>query len=129
MTTVLLNCLFVGAGGFIGSIFRYLLGLLSPTNQIGFPFVTFFINIAGAFAIAFFVTYFTSKLEIDHKLLLFLITGLCGGFTTFSTFTLESLQLIQKGDLFLAILYMVLSCVACIAFAILGQTTATSLND
>lgn len=124
MTALLFNCLCVGAGGFIGSILRYLLGFLAPANQTGFPLITFIINVIGAFAIAFISTYFIRDLDVNNHILLFLRVGLCGGFTTFSAFTLESFQLIQKGDITLAALYMAASCLTCLVFAFIGHTAA-----
>lgn len=128
MKTVILNCLCVGSGGFLGAVLRYLLGLLSVFNPTGFPLVTFFINASGSFLIAFFLGLFGNNLTGNPQLILFLTVGLCGGYTTFSTFSLESLQLLQKGDILLAVLYMVLSCAVCVCAALLGHMAATAMH-
>ena len=93
-----LNCLFVGLGGFVGSVLRYLVGFI-PSFVIGL------------------VCARASKLgtAMNPQLLLFLKVGLCGGFTTFSTFALESNSLIQAGNTPLAVLYAVLSITLSIA--------------
>ena len=96
----MLKFLYVGLGGALGDILRYSFYFLPiPYNK------TIFINILGAIIIGF-ISYFTKNIKIlDHGLILFLTTGLCGGFTTFSTFSLETVQLIEKNEYFLALLY------------------------
>ena len=79
------NCIAVGLGGFIGATLRYLVGLIPVCETTLFPVKTFFINIAGCIAIAL-VAMLASKGSISNpKFTLFLKTGICGGFTTFST--------------------------------------------
>lgn len=102
MQELIVNCLCVGAGSCVGAIARYLMGLAIPAHQSGFPLGTFAVNVIGAFAIAFIATWFLRHVGLDARLLLFLMTGVCGGFTTFSSFTWESLQLIQRGDVLVA---------------------------
>lgn len=124
---MLTNCLCVGAGGCVGAVARYLLGLAIPAHQSGFPLGTFAVNVAGAFAIAFIATWFLRNAGLDGRMLLFLMTGVCGGFTTFSSFTWESLQLIQRGDVLVAGAYIVGSCVLCLVAALAGQQIAARL--
>ena len=103
------NCIAVGLGGFIGATLRYLIGLIPVCEITLFPVKTFFINIAGCIAIAL-VAMLASKGSIPNpKLVLFLKTGICGGFTTFSTFALESATLMKSGHPKVAFLYMLLS--------------------
>lgn len=105
----MLNCLVVGLGGFIGAVLRYLIGLIPIKNPTSFPINTFLINIAGAFAIGC-IAFVVSKNEnIDPKLLLFIKVGICGGFTTFSTFSLETAELIKGGSAVTAVIYVVAS--------------------
>lgn len=107
----MLNCLAVGLGGFIGAVLRYLISLIPIKNPESFPINTFIINIIGAFAIGC-LAFATSKNEnIDPKLLLFLKVGICGGFTTFSTFSLETAELIKSGSVVIAIIYVIASIV------------------
>lgn len=112
----MINCLLVGAGGALGAILRYLISLipLSTQNKFlngffnGFPLKTFFINILGCFLIGIVVA-LAQKNSLNPKLVLFLKVGLCGGFTTFSSFALETQDLLAKGSIFLALLYVILS--------------------
>ena len=101
-----MSLLFVGIGGAIGAILRYLLSQLP--FQHDFPLKTLLINLLGSLAIGYLSAKFQQShwFEGDQWLL---ITGVCGGFTTFSTFSLESLQLIQNGNTRLAIFYMIVS--------------------
>lgn len=105
----MLKCLVVGLGGFIGAVIRYLIGLIPIKNPASFPVNTFIINIVGAFAIGC-IAYIAAKNDsIDPKLILFLKVGICGGFTTFSTFSLETSELIKNGFLLTAVIYVSLS--------------------
>ena len=104
-----MNILAVGLGGALGAIFRYLLGQIIPKLGSGFPLGTFVVNLIGCFAIGLVVGLAGKHSNIDPRLILFLQTGICGGFTTFSTFSLESLTLIEEGRLAIGILYIVLS--------------------
>ncbi|MCM1284895.1 MAG: fluoride efflux transporter CrcB [Acetobacter sp.] len=107
----MLNCVLVGFGGFIGAVLRYLVSLIPIKNPVSFPVNTFIINIAGAFAIGC-IAFAVSKNEnIDPKLLLFLKVGICGGFTTFSTFSLETAELLNGGSVVSAVVYVLASVV------------------
>lgn len=88
----------VGAGGFIGSVMRYLIALAFSQNGNGFPWGTFTVNILGSLAIGIFGGLINRSPNISTALGLFLTVGLCGGFTTFSTFSKESLLLLQSGN-------------------------------
>ena len=109
------ECLFVGIGGFIGSVCRYLIGLipLSPSN--GFPVKTLVINVAGAFAIGLIAAAAAKNSDISPRIVLLLKTGICGGFTTFSTFALEISDLIRGGSWAAAAAYMLLSLILGVA--------------
>ena len=123
----MINCIFVGIGGFIGAVLRYLISLLPIKNPASFPTNTLIINIVGALAIGF-IAYATSKNQsIDSRLLLFLKVGICGGFTTFSTFSLEAYNLFVSGSKILAVCYAVLSAVCCIIGVWLGITLSTAV--
>ena len=123
---MLLNCLCVGCGGFIGSVLRYLCNLID-CNPWGFPLITFGINAVGSFAIVFLTGLLAKSFPIDGHMLLFLRVGLCGGFTTFSTFSAETLSLLEGGNIALAIGYAVASCVVCVGFAFLGGAASMRL--
>ena len=104
-----MNILAVGLGSALGAVCRYLLGQVIPKLGSGFPLATFAVNLLGCFAIGLVVGIAGRNTDIDPRLILFLQTGICGGFTTFSTFSLESLTLIEEGRLAIGILYIVLS--------------------
>lgn len=110
----LVSCLLVGAGGMLGTIGRYLLGLLPIKAQSGFPVITLAINLIGAFCIGLIIAFSERSGNTNPQLVLFLKVGICGGFTTFSTFSLEAVQLLQNGKLAAALSYMLLSVVLCV---------------
>lgn len=116
------ECLFVGIGGFIGSVCRYLIGLipLSPSN--GFPVKTLVINVAGAFAIGLIAAAAAKNADMSPRIVLLLKTGICGGFTTFSTFALEISDLIRGGSWAAAAAYMLLSLILGVAAVFAAET-------
>lgn len=116
--------LFVGLGGAVGAMLRYAISLIPYKG--GFPLLTFVTNILGALLIGFIVGY-ASKRNVNDSLMLFLKTGLCGGFTTFSTFSLEAYNLFVSGSKILAVCYTVLSAVCCIIGVWLGITLSTAV--
>ena len=100
------NLLLVGLGGGIGSMLRFGTALL--INNKLFPYATFVANIIGSFIIG--VVFALSLKEVlSHDWKLFLAAGICGGFTTFSAFSLENMGLLQSGKYGLAITYITLS--------------------
>ena len=119
----MINCIIVGLGGFIGAIIRYLIGLIPVSPQNGFPIKTLLINILGAFVIGLVVA-FGAKKEWNPQLILFLKVGICGGFTTFSTFSLETAQLIKSGSIGVAVLYVALSILLGVTAAMLPEIIA-----
>lgn len=119
--SMILNCLFVGLGGFVGSVLRYLVSLVPLEHESGFPLVTLGINVLGAFLLGLIMTAAGRSSGLDARTLLFLKVGVCGGFTTFSTFALEAHGLLSGGKPLVAMLYMILSVVLCV-FAIYGAS-------
>ena len=115
----MVNCILVGLGGALGSILRYLIGLIPIKSGSVFPIKTLVINIVGAFLIGIIVSLSAKNPYISEKLILMLKIGVCGGFTTFSTFAFETGDLISTGKVWLAILYIVLSVVLSV-FAVFG---------
>lgn len=108
----MIQILSVGAGGFIGAVLRFFMGKLPLKEMTIFPVNTLLINLIGAFAIGLVAAAGSRYGAENSNLVLFLKVGLCGGFTTFSTFSLESLALIQR-DVFLFLwlmLYQVWRC-------------------
>ena len=105
----MLNIIAVGAGGFLGSTLRYLISLIPLDEPIIFPIKTFIINIVGCIVIGIIAVSASKNFEMNPQMLLFLKVGLCGGFTTFSTFALETADLMKAGHMGIAFFYAVLS--------------------
>ena len=111
--------LIVGVGSFVGGALRYILSVgLSKLGRLwAFPIGIMVINILGCFLIGVLYGYFKSKASTDPVLPLLLMTGVLGGFTTFSTFSFETVQLLQQNEWLKAALYVVgsvgLGVVAC----------------
>lgn len=110
--------LLVGLGGAIGAILRY--GLSFLPIKMNFPVATFLTNVIGALLIGIVVGLF-EKSRISSDMTLFLKTGVCGGFTTFSTFSLESLQLFENGQYMIGTIYMIVSIVGCLLGVYIGR--------
>lgn len=104
-----MNILAVGTGGFLGAVLRYLIGKIIINENMVFPIKTFAINAVGCLVIGLIAVLATKNTQIDQRLILFLKVGFCGGFTTFSTFALETTDLIKGGHIGIALLYAVLS--------------------
>ena len=117
-----LNCLAVGCGGFVGSILRYLVGNAVPASS--FPWATLAVNVAGAFALAAIAGLVLRGVVPDGELSLMLRVGLCGGFTTMSTFSLELVDLASRGAWLGAAGYALLPCVLCVVAAMAGGVLA-----
>lgn len=107
-----MNFIYVGLGGAVGAMLRYAISLIPYGGE--FPILTLLTNVIGAIVIGFISGYSSCK-HISPQSLLFLKTGVCGGFTTFSTFSLEAYTLFQNGDTFAGCIYAVLSIVLCLA--------------
>lgn len=91
------SLLFIFLGGGTGSVLRYLLTIgISRSEGTNFPWGTFAVNVLGCVLIGVFYT-LTSRIHVSNEIRLMLTVGLCGGFTTFSTFSNESLQLLKSG--------------------------------
>ena len=101
--------LIVGVGSFAGGALRYILSVeLSKLGRLwAFPIGIMLINILGCFLIGVLYGYFKSKATTDPVLPLLLMTGVLGGFTTFSTFSFETVQLLQQNEWLKAALYVV----------------------
>lgn len=96
----------VGLGGFLGSVSRYWVQqLVLRYAPMGFPLGTFLVNVVGCLLIGLFLGFFERHTAASLSWRLFLTTGFCGGFTTFSTFAYESLTLGRTGELVLLAIY------------------------
>ncbi|MFR2842184.1 MAG: fluoride efflux transporter CrcB [Acutalibacteraceae bacterium] len=114
----------VGLGGALGAILRYLISLLPLKGS--FPVWTLLTNLLGAVAIGF-IAGASARGRMQDVAALFWKTGVCGGFTTFSTFSLEAFSLLENGNRGLGVLYILLSILLCLGGIALGQAAAGSL--
>ena len=115
----------VGAGGFIGAVLRYGAGFLVPAAE--FPLSTFLVNLLGAVLIGAVVEVAEAGRVLSPNTVLLLKTGLCGGFTTFSTFSLETLNLLESGQVALGAGYAIASVACCVAGVVAGRLIARAL--
>lgn len=106
----------VALGGALGSLARYVIGIYAG-RWLGtaFPWGTLFINVSGSFLIGVFAESFALRWDTAQATRIFLVVGICGGYTTFSTFSLEVVTLLNRGEFFAASAYMIASVVLSVA--------------
>lgn len=119
-----MNVLMVALGGALGAVCRY--GISRLPFEAEFPIATFITNLVGAFVIGFIVGV-SEKNNVSERLVLFVKTGFCGGFTTFSTFSLETMTLLSDGKYLTGGAYISLSLILCIVGVALGQLSAKKI--
>lgn len=112
--------LVVGSGSFIGGAARYLVSLAMKNVSKGFPWATLLVNVTGCLFIGLLWGWLTKTSQMEGNLALFLTFGLCGGFTTFSTFSKEALMLLQGGNIWGFVGYVLASVAIGITFVALG---------
>ena len=114
------NIIAVGAGSFIGGIARYLVSLAMKGISKGFPWATLLVNLLGCLIIGLLWGFLSRNASESTSWGLFLTVGLCGGFTTFSTFSKEALTMLQTGQIWGFASYIAISILAGIALVALG---------
>ncbi|URK87959.1 fluoride efflux transporter CrcB [Rhizobium sp. RCAM05350] len=101
------NILLVAAGGALGSVLRYLVGLWTLRSfGPSFPWGTLAVNITGSFLIGVFAEVIACKFGASAEMRMFLITGILGGYTTFSAFSLDAITLLERGEPVTALIYV-----------------------
>ncbi len=109
-------------GGGLGSVLRYLVQvLMSRVVTVSFPAGTFLVNITGCFAIGLLYGFSNRHVALAPEWRLFLVTGLCGGYTTFSSFSYESISLFRQGNYMYFIPYVVLSVLLGLSATVAGM--------
>lgn len=102
----------VAAGGALGAVVRYLVAIGSGRAfGTDFPWGTLIINVTGSFLIGIFTALFATRWNLPQAGRIFLTVGICGGYTTFSTFSLDAWYLIERGQTFASAVYMIASVV------------------
>lgn len=125
---MLKNILLIGTGGFIGSVARYFVSRMNlHVEFLSIPVGTLTVNVVGSFIIGFLTGISVKSLILTTDLRMLLMVGLCGGFTTFSTFSGENLALMQSGQWLPVILYTSLSVVLGFTAVYLGYITSNLL--
>jgi len=119
------------AGGILGSLMRWLVALVLPTLAGAFPWATFIANVSGSFVIGFFSTLTgpDGRVFVGPRARQFVMTGICGGYTTFSGFAVEMLRFLQAGDGRQAVIYLAASVPGWLIAVWLGDVAAGRLND
>ena len=114
-----MNYFLIGIAGALGAILRYLIGLTLFTNSI-FPFATLSINLIGSFLLAWLTTNLFKRFSLSPSVKTAIGTGFVGSFTTFSTLSVETVELFKNGRILIGILYIFASIVGGILMSRLG---------
>lgn len=113
-----MNYFWIAIGGALGAIGRYSIQQWIPSKN--YPWSTFIVNLVGCFLIGCLAAKAIQSVWWNREGKWLGMVGFCGGFTTFSAFALENMQLLKQGNFSLALIYVLTSCVLCIIFAFLG---------
>jgi fluoride exporter len=110
--------IYIGIGGFLGAISRFVMGEWLHTDH-GFPIGTLVVNLIGCFVLGWFLA-FVKRRVVRSKVNFLIGTGFLGSFTTFSTFSVESINLIENGQVLFAASYVLATIIAGILFSYIG---------
>ena len=114
------NILLVFIGGGLGSVCRYLVSEIIFLKKFDFPYPTFISNVLGCFLIGLALGWSIKNSELNSSLIILFTVGFCGGFTTFSSFSQESLNLINNNQFFYFFSYLILSITIGVLFVFIG---------
>ena len=114
------NFIWVAFGGAIGASLRFFSSSLIKVVYPNFPLSTLFVNILGSFIIGLLMSYLENKNISENFIRYFLIIGLLGSYTTFSTFSFDAVDLMNNRKFLLSLFYILISVSSCILFAFLG---------
>lgn len=126
MTKILMPLVYVGLGGFLGAVFRYLTTLATQGVSITIPYGTLVSNLLGCFVIGIVATLAMGSTLLSTEARLFLATGVCGGYTTLSSLIYELARLVDDGELLHASVYLAATFVGAVVAFYLG-TLLTAL--
>lgn len=127
---ILLDYLAVGIAGFLGAVARALLAQLIKAGYLGaFPVSTLVINLTGCFILCLFMKVTMEKLKISPNLRLAVGTGFCGAYTTFSAFSLETINLLRDGSILSALAYIIITSFGCVLFGWFGASVGRLLTQ
>ena len=129
MNPTIVATAWVALGGAIGSVARYWMAIwVSRVMGETFPWGTLFINVIGSFVISYFgaMTLPDGIRPASLEIRLFVMVGLCGGFTTFSSFSMQTIELLRGGEVARAVAYIVASVALCLIGTVAGFSLAAS---
>jgi len=124
--------IWLAVGGALGTIGRYVFsGLIASSIGEVFPWGTLLVNVSGSFLIGFIYTLVgpDGRFMVSQNVRLFMTAGLCGGYTTFSAFSLQTMNLLRDGDFYRAGMNVVLSFALCMIAVVLGHLAAACINQ
>lgn len=124
----LLPVVSVALGGALGSVARFAIGAMVPRSSGGFPYGTLAINVLGSFLLGFLLRHFMQS-DAHPAVRLALTVGFCGGFTTFSTFSVETVRLMQSGHPTRATVYVVASVLLSVLATFAGLSAGRVIAD
>ncbi|GAU85899.1 fluoride efflux transporter CrcB [Bosea sp. BIWAKO-01] len=125
------TCVIIMIGGAIGTLARYLISVWALPISRDLPWGTILINVTGSFVIGLFgtLTLASGRFPVSDNVRLFVMVGLCGGYTTFSSFSLQTLDLMRSGAMLRATANIALSVLLCVGAVALGHLAAAQFGD
>lgn len=125
---MLIQIIVIALGGAFGTLSRYFLAvwISGLTRHFDFPWGIFMCNVLGSFLVGIFAGFILSKASISTLWRVFLIVGFCGGFTTFSSFSLDTVHLFKGGDIGLAFVNIAASLLFCLVATYMGLKLVTA---